>query len=183
MGYGQLSERDALELSRIMEGFPTRSRAAYSRMLLVCWANLYYPANQTPYFMLGRRELGKRCGVGDKTAGRFLHALHSAGDLLELGTRRTKTGEYIKRTFVWLVSESGANDPTMKRPHPANDPTPRRSGGETTPPVGLVGGINDSISKAEMQIGGAIAPPYKVGASAQKKDRYDETGRVLMPWE
>lgn len=174
MGFGKLDEVGAVHLAEIISTFPRRSMAAYTAMLLICVANMYDAP--TPYFTLGRRELAKRAGCSDKTARRFLDMMESDGVIVSLGKVKTKSGEYVKRTFWW---SNGVGPSTT----PPCGMKPRL----TTPPVGSHVPTNDPTSEAELQKGRIAARPL-LGARLAPADEPDGTptdadGNVMMPWE
>lgn len=137
MGFGKLDEDGAIHLAEIISTFPRRSSAAYTRMLLVCAANMYDAP--IPYFTLGRRDLARRAGCSPSTADRFIRSLESDGVIVVLGMKRTGSGRYCKRTFWWLADG------------PRNDTTLSRKSGETIPPMVSFGGTSDTTSEAELQ--------------------------------
>lgn len=173
MGFGKLDEVGAVHLAEIISTFPRRSMAAYTAMLLICVANMYDAS--TPYFTLGRRELAKRAGCSPSTADRFLRLMESDDVIVSLGKVKTKSGEYVKRTFWWL--EGGSR----------NDTTPSRKSRETIPPVVSFERGNDTTSEAELQKGRIAARPL-LGARLAPAEEPDGTptdadGNVMMPWE
>lgn len=174
MGFGKLDEEGAIHLAEIISTFPRRSSAAYSKMLLICAANIYDAP--TPYFTLGRRDLAKRAQVSDKTARRFLDMMEDDGAIVQLGKVKTKAGEYVKRTFWWCRGVGPETTPPCgTKPRP------------TTPPVGSYVQTNDPTSEAELQKGRIAARPL-LGARLAPADEDDGTptgegGEVLMPWE
>lgn len=174
MGFGKLDEESAIHLAEIISTFPRRSSAAYSKMLLICAANIYDAP--TPYFTLGRRDLAKRAQVSDKTARRFLDMMESDGVIVQLGKVKTKAGEYVKRAFWW---SNGVGPSTT----PPCGTKPRL----TTPPVGSYVQANDPTSEAELQKGRIAARPL-LGARLAPAEEPDDTptdadGNVMMPWE
>lgn len=142
--FGKLDEDGAIHLAETFASFPRRSSAIYLKMLLICAANMYDAP--TPYFTLGRRELARRAGCSPSTADRFLKMLEADGVIVELGTVRNKTGEYVKRTFWWMA-EGGS----------VNDTTPSRKSKETIPPVVSKRRRSDTTSEAELQNSGEAA--------------------------
>lgn len=145
--FGKLDEDGAIHLAETFASFPRRSSAIYLKMLLICAANMYDAP--TPYFTLGRRDLARRAGCSDKTAKRFLDMLADDGVIVELGTVKTKTGEFTKRTFWWCVEEGGVVPETT--PPRSTKPRP------TTPRVGSKRRRSDTTSEAELQNSGEAA--------------------------
>jgi len=101
-GFGKLYETDAIHLAEIIARFPRRSSDARMRMLLFCFANLYEREGEVPYFNVGSRQIAEFAGCAHMTARRFLSDLEADGVIVRLGTMRTKSGEFTKRTFWWL---------------------------------------------------------------------------------
>ena len=184
MGFGQLDEQSALYLADIAAAFPKRSAKAYNRMLLVCFANLYYKG-KVPYFNLGYRELAKRCGCSHKTARRFLKYLEDDEQIIELGTESvSRMGKFTKRTFWWLAEDMG--EPQKGRTgEPLNDPTVGRYPEDMTPPVRSLDGTYDPTSEAELhRERSAMRSLYESAAGASsEEDSFDEDGNLMMPWE
>lgn len=177
MGFGKLDEEGAIHLAEIISTFPRRSSAAYSKMLLICAANIYDAP--TPYFTLGRRDLAKRAGCSHMTAKRFFETMAADGVIVELGKTKNKSGEFTKRTFWWLADGEGVGRET--RPPRATKPAPTR------PRVVSFDRGNETTSEAELQKGRIAARPLlgRGLAPAEEPDGTltDADGNVMMPWE
>lgn len=101
-GFGKLYETDALHLAEIIAQLPRRSFDTKARMVLYCYANLYERDGSVPYFNVGSRQLAEFAGCAHMTARRFLSDMEKDGLIVRLGTMKTKSGEFTKRTFWWL---------------------------------------------------------------------------------
>lgn len=177
-GFGKLYETDALHLAEIIAQLPRRSFDARTRMVLYCYANLYDRDGSVPYFNVGTRQLAEFAGCARKTARRFIEDMEKDGLIVRLGTMKTKSGEFTKRTFWWL--EEGRVGPLSSPPR-GTKPT------LSSPGVGYETRPNDPTSEAELQKGRIAARPL-LGARLAPAEEPDGTptdadGNVMMPWE
>lgn len=84
----------------------SRNRVKRAEMVLFCWHKMW--SNRTPcdYFTCGIKTIAEKCAVSEKAARCFLERAESDGWLIRIGTLKNKTGEYVKRTFVWVAEEA-----------------------------------------------------------------------------
>ena len=122
-GFAKLYGDDALHLAEIIAQFPRRSFGLKVRMLLFCFANLYEREGDIPYFNVGVRQIAESAGCARKTAERFISDMEADGLIVVLGTMKTRTGEYTKRTFWWL--ENGRVSDKSRTPQGTKPPLSR----------------------------------------------------------
>lgn len=184
MGFGQLDEQSALYLADIAAAFPKRSAKAYNRMLLVCFANLFYKG-KVPYFNLGYRELAKRCGCSVDTARRFIKTLVEDEEIIELGVEKVaRMGKFTKRTFWWFIEDMGEGQ-NKYTGEGINEYTVSRKSRETSTGVYSLERGNEYTSEAELhRERSAMRSLYESAAGASsEEDSFDEDGNLMMPWE
>ena len=103
--YGQLHERDAMELATMIcsVGGSARTKAQRVRMTLYCFSRLFN-STDTPYFNVGRKTIAKACGVTEREAQLFLEWAEGAGWIVRVDGAK-KRGQ-VKRTFAWMTHET-----------------------------------------------------------------------------
>ena len=147
-GFGKLYGEDALHLAEIIAQLPRRSFGLRVRMLLFCFASLYEREGEVPYFNVGSRQMADAAGCAHKTARRFLADMEADGLIVRVGTMKTRSGEFTKRTFWWL--EDGRVCPKSSTPR-GTKPRVSSTG------VGSKTKGNDPTSEAELQNSGEAA--------------------------
>lgn len=147
-GFGKLYGDDADHLAEIIAQFPRRSFAARVRMLLFCFANLYEREGEVPYFNVGIRQMAEFAGCARRTAERFMSDMEADGNIVRVGTMKTKAGEFTKRTFWWL--EHGRVSDISRTPQGTK---PRAS----RTPVSYETRPKSDTSEAELQNSGEAA--------------------------
>lgn len=147
-GFGKLYGDDARHLAEIIARFPRRSADARTRMLLFCFANLYERDGDVPYFNVGIRQMAEFAGCARRTADRFIADMEDDGAIVNLGTMRTRAGEFTKRTFSWLEDGRVAD---ISRPPRGTKPRSSR------PRVADKTRTKAATSEAELQNSGEAA--------------------------
>lgn len=156
-GFGQLRESDASHIASSVAAFPRRSVGPYTRMMLICFANLYY-GDKVPYFTMGYREVAKRSGCGEDSARRFLKSMEDDGTIVPIGYKNVYgIGRIPKRTFWWLI------DGMRVKPTHGCCGIPE----ETNARAGRFERGNQRTTEAELQSGAVRATLARGAADAQ----------------
>ena len=128
-GWGKLDRTAAINLSDVISTFSPRTKNAKARMLLILYASTWSDGTTG----MGVRTLAESAGVNRGQADRFIKELKQSGVLVDAGERKTSSGVYKLKRFVWLnETEEGMSRKTVT-------PSIGKPGKSVTPSLGKPG--------------------------------------------
>ena len=106
-GYYKLDKHEARQLSMMVGQLATdRSRVSRAHMALFLWSQMQANGKPCPFFRTGIRTLAHECGVTSKAARTFIECAEERGWIVRVGDERNRSGQYTKRTFLWVAEEA-----------------------------------------------------------------------------